>query len=431
MIDNATVSDAREGSIAVRPFSRVTLAVLILVATAWFGSLELRGLFVPDEGRYAEIPREMLASGDWITPRLNDLKYFEKPPLQYWMTASSYLLFGEDEWTARLPAALNGFLAILMVWYTGRRLWDIRTGTLSATLLIGSWAYFFAGQYLTLDMTLTACLTFAFCSFLWAQRQDGIHRNKWMVAAWLATALAVLSKGLVAVVLPALTLAVYFLVRRDFDVIRRLNPVMGGAVFSAVTLPWFIAVEIRNPEFLHFFFVHEHFERFAESSHHRPGPWWYYIPIMCVGLLPWTPALLKEGVDFIREKHNRISGFSPELFCAVWAVVVLLFFSAAQSKLPAYVLPALPAITLAFAKRLQVRGIGSLKWSAWGTALTGVGLVALVAVLPHFAQFAAFGDEVSTQNIWLYGAACTLIACGVCAIWTLRHARLAGAIAIL
>src|SRR3954453_12841688 len=210
MSDIKVVTEFSADEARIRSGSRwvkrlVFAGVFLFVAGAWFGSLELRGLFVPDEGRYAEIPREMLASGDWITPRLNDLKYFEKPPLQYWMTASSYLLFGEDEWTARLPAALNGFLAILMVWYTGRRLWDIRTGTLSATLLIGSWAYFLAGQYLTLDMTLTACLTFALCSFLLAQRQDGIHRNKWMVAAWLATALAVLSKGLVAVVLPALT----------------------------------------------------------------------------------------------------------------------------------------------------------------------------------------------------------------------------------
>jgi 4-amino-4-deoxy-L-arabinose transferase-like glycosyltransferase len=132
------------------------VAVALFVVAAWFGSLELRGLFIPDEGRYAEIPREMLATGDWITPRLNDLKYFEKPPLEYWMTALSFREFGEDEWTARLPSAMLGFFAMLMVGYTGCRLWDARTGALAATTLGSSWGYFLAGQYLTLDMTLIA-----------------------------------------------------------------------------------------------------------------------------------------------------------------------------------------------------------------------------------------------------------------------------------
>ena len=248
------------------------VAVFLFVASAWFGSLELRGLFVPDEGRYAEIPREMLATGDWITPRLNDLKYFEKPPLQYWMTAVSFRLFGEDEWTARLPAAMAGFFAMLMVGYTGYRLWGARTGALAAAMLVGSWAYFLAGQYLTLDMTLSACLTFALCSFLLAQSEKRVARmNAWMVAAWLAAALAVLSKGLIGAVLPAMTLFAYIVLRRETTLLRRLNPLVGTALFLLVALPWFVAVQLRNPEFFHFFFIHEHFQRFAESGHNRPG----------------------------------------------------------------------------------------------------------------------------------------------------------------
>jgi 4-amino-4-deoxy-L-arabinose transferase-like glycosyltransferase len=431
--ESTPIAEGARGSVK-DPWVRLILhvAIVLLVAAAWFGSLELRGLFVPDEGRYAEIPREMLASGDWITPRLNDLKYFEKPPLQYWMTAFSFSLFGEDEWTARLPAALAGFLAMLMVGYTGWRLWGAHVGVLAGAVLVGSWAYFLAGQYLTLDMTLSACLTFAFCSFLLAQSEDRASRsNAWMIAAWLAAALAVLSKGLIGIVLPGITLLAYIALRRDATALRRLNPVAGGAVFLLVAVPWFVMVQLRNPEFFHFFFVHEHLQRFAESDHHRPGAWWYYIPIMIVGLLPWTPALAKEFIDWSRERRVGAGGFSAELFCVLWAGVVVLFFSAAHSKLPAYILPALPAIALVFAKRIHTRGPNSLNWSAWGGVLAGITLIGLVALLPHFHKFAALGEEAARQRPWLFAAAGLLAVSSLGALWALRSTQKLTAIAVL
>jgi 4-amino-4-deoxy-L-arabinose transferase-like glycosyltransferase len=399
----------------------VCTAVFLFVAGAWFGSLELRGLFVPDEGRYAEIPREMLASGDWVTPRLTDLKYFEKPPFQYWLTALSFQLFGVDEWTARLPAALAGFLAMLMIGYTGYRLWNARTGLLAATVLAGSWAYFLAAQYLTLDMMLTSCLTSSLCCFLLAQKESSPSRAKaWMSGAWAAAALAVLSKGLVSVVLPGITLLMYVLIRRNGAILRRINFVFGVALFGLITMPWFVAVQLRNPEFFHFFFIHEHIERFSAAGHHRPGAWWYYIPIIVVGLLPWTPAIIKETLNSRKGDRNSTSGFSPELFCALWAIAVVLFFSASQSKLPAYILPALPAIALLFAERIHTRGGRSLNWSAWGTALIGFALIGLIASLSHFKQFAQLGEEAAAQIPWLYGAAITLVITGFSALWALR-----------
>jgi 4-amino-4-deoxy-L-arabinose transferase-like glycosyltransferase len=408
------------------------IAVLLFVASAWFGSLELRGLFAPDEGRYAEIPREMLASGDWITPRLNDLKYFEKPPLQYWMTAISFRLFGEDEWTARLPAAMAGFFAMLMVGFTGYRLWGERTAALAAAVLGGSWAYFLSGQYLTLDMTLTACLTVWLCSFLLAQTDNrSSGRNAWMVTAWLAAALAVLSKGLIGAVLPALTLFAYLLVRRETRLLKRLNPWVGGALFLLVALPWFVAVQLSNPEFFDFFFIHEHFHRFVETGHNRPGPWWYYLPVMIVGLMPWTPALVKEGLNWYHERRPRSTGFSPELFCVLWIGVIVLFFSASRSKLPAYILPALPAIALVFANRIQTRGPNSLSWSAWGTLLVGIALIGVTAFLPHLSAVAALGQDTVSQIPWFYGAACSMVLTGAGTVWALRSRRQFTAIMLL
>lgn len=408
------------------------VAVALFFVAAWFFGLELRGLFIPDEGRYAEIPREMLATGDWITPRLNGLKYFEKPPLQYWMTAYSFRLFGEDEWTARLPSAILGFFAMLMVGYTGYRLWDARTGALAAAMLGSSWAYFLAGQYLTLDMTLTACLTLALCSFLLAQKDDGASgRNAWMAVAWVAAALAVLSKGLIGVVLPAVTLLAYIAIRRETALLRRLNLFAGGALFLLIASPWFIAVQYRNPEFFDFFFIHEHFQRFAEPGHHRPGAWWYYIPIVIVGLMPWTPALLKEGMSLCKEHRHPAGGFSPEWFCAAWAGAIVLFFSASHSKLPAYILPALPAIALVLAKGVRTRGKDSLKWSAWGASLAGLALLGLTSLLPGVEKFAALGDDAIKRIPWLYAAAGTLLVAGMAALWSFRRNRIPAAVAVL
>ncbi len=406
--------------------------VCALLFVAWFGSLELRGLFIPDEGRYAEIPREMLVSGDWVTPRLNDLKYFEKPPLQYWLTAASFRVFGEDEWTARLPSALLGLLAVLMLAYTGYRLKGVATGILSAIVLASSWAYFLGAQYLTLDMTLTACLTMSFCSFLLAQCEVLAARAKsWMLAAWTTAALAVLSKGLIGIVLPGLAVASYMVVRRDYSLLSRLNAVAGGALFLAIAAPWFIVVQYRNPEFVGFFFVHEHLQRFAESGHHRAGPWWYYLPILVVGLMPWTPSLLRACLELSKMRTSHPNGFSVEWFAGLWAAVTLVFFSLSQSKLPAYILPAFPAVALILADQIQRRPRSTLTWATWGTALLAGGLLASLHFLPGASQFAALGDAAQHAITWLFAAAALLLVSAMAAIALVRRGRFAVAIALL
>ncbi len=213
------------------------------------------------------------------------------------------------------------------------------------------------------------------------------------------------------------------LLRRETALLRRLNPLVGIPLFLLVALPWFVAVQLRNPEFFQFFFIYEHYQRFAEAGHNRSGPWWYYVPIMIVGLMPWTPALVKEGLSWCKESRHRPIGFSVELFCILWAGVIVLFFSASQSKLPAYILPALPAIALVFANRIQTRGASSLKWSAWGTLLVGLGIVGLITLLSRTGQVAALAEGGVSQIPWLYGAASVLIVTGVGAIWALLGKR--------
>ena len=171
---------------------KTSYALLVAFALAWFACAGTRDLFNSDEARYAEIAREMVASGDWLTPHLNGYKYLEKPPLQYWATAASFALFGEHDWSARLWPALTGFLAALLIVFAGNRIGPPGAGWLAGIMLASSWGYLLAGQFLTLDMGVSAFLTLALCAFLLAQdrpRSEAARRN-WMLLAWAAMALS-------------------------------------------------------------------------------------------------------------------------------------------------------------------------------------------------------------------------------------------------
>lgn len=232
-------------------------ALLGLLALIWFGGLEYRVLFHPDEGRYAEIPREMVVRGDWITPHLNDLPYFEKPPLQYWATAAAFEVFGQHQWTVRLYPALTGLLGVLLTALAGWRLFGRETGLTAAAILGSSFLYVLGGQVITLDMGLSFVLHLALVGFLWAQRAGASERETrhGMWLAWAAMALAVLSKGLISIVLPALALGVYIAWQRDWHLLRRLHLGGGLTLFQLIAAPWFIAVSARNPTFPDFFFI--------------------------------------------------------------------------------------------------------------------------------------------------------------------------------
>jgi len=320
----------------------VLVAALLAV---WFGTLDHRALLRPDEGRYAEIPREMAATGDWLTPRLNAIKYFEKPPLQYWATASAYSLFGEHHWTARLWTALTGLGGILLAAFLGTRLWGLRAGIVAGTALAGTTLYNIMGHLTSLDMGLTFFLQLALTGFVLAQQAaaPAIGR-RWMLLAWAGLAGAVLSKGLVALVLTGLAIVAYTAVNRDIGPWKRFAPLSGLLLFLAITAPWFVAVSLANPEFPHFFFIHEHFERFLTRAHRRYQPGGYFVFIYLVGALPFA-LLYLHGL--LKAWGRRTAGqFSAERFLAVWVVTTFGFFSLSSSKLPPYILPIFPALAL-------------------------------------------------------------------------------------
>lgn len=306
--------------------SRRLAVLFLLLSLGWFGTLGVRPLYKADESRYGEISREMLATGDWITPRLNGFRYLEKPPLQYWSTAAFFSLLGEKDWVARLWTALTGFAGVALVLYAGNRLWGAPAGAYAAAVLAGSPLYVLLGQVNTLDMGVSVLLAAALVAFLLGE----------MLWFWAACALAVLSKGLIGIVLPGAAIAVFLLIKKDWQLIGRIRPIAGPALFLAITAPWFVAAARANPEFLHFFFIQEHFQRFTSEMHQRVEPFWYFVPILLAGIGPWLLPFLRS----LKPKDDAT------LFLLIWAAVVLVFFSASGSKLAPYILPIFPAAAL-------------------------------------------------------------------------------------
>nr|WP_298726679.1 glycosyltransferase family 39 protein [uncultured Steroidobacter sp.] len=356
---------------------------LALLTAVWFLLPAVRPLTHPDEGRYAEIPREMLVSGDWVTPHLNDLPYLEKPPLQYWATAFAYKLFGPSEWSARLCVTLSGWLNVVLVFLLGRRLWNRDTGTIAAALLGSSVLYFVMGQVLTLDMTFAFLLNAMLCCFCMAQLNRDCARPAsgwWMLLSWAMLGLATLTKGIVALLIAGAVLSIYMLWQRDWHAWRNLRLLPGIAVVLVITVPWFVLVSRANPDFLHFFFVHEHLQRYLTYEARRVEPWWYFIGMLAAGTLPWTWQMSSALARGWRATVPR-GQFDACRLLWVWCVFVVVFFSLSGSKLAPYILPVLPPLALLTAAReMPTR---SLDLSAWIMLASSAALVGFTLIAPN------------------------------------------------
>ena len=413
------------------PTQPVLWLLALLMTVVWFAMLGNRTLVPTDEGRYAEMAREMLVSGDWITTRLNGIKYFEKPPLQIWMTALAFKVFGLGEWQARLWTGLCGYAGILLTGVAGMHLFGRRTG-LAAALILASCLFWSAlGHINTLDMGLAGGMTLALCGMLVSQAAAGplqvATRRNWMLACWAGMALAVLSKGLIGLALPGAVLIVYTLVARDWAIWTRLHLLAGLAVFTAITVPWFVLVSLHNPEFARFFFIHEHFERFTSKVHHRVGAWYYFLPILAAGLLPWLAVTVQAMWQGSREQRASPAAaapagrFQPKKLLLVWSILIFVFFSASGSKLPSYILPIFPALALLLAAYLQNAPRRAWWLLAGSVAFLGFGMLALVTRMPHFAKDAADLANYHAAQPWAAAAALALLAGSLPVLWWCRR----------
>ena len=344
-------------------------ALALLSAVVWLEPAAAP-LAEPDEARYAEIPREMLAAHDLVVPRLNGVPYLEKPPLLYWANAASLSLFGQTPWAARLPTRLAGLATALLLLLGVRRIWGEAAGLAAAVAyLLSPAGFLFSRVNLTDGM-----LSFFFALTIFLAREallsEKAARARGLAAlTGLAAGLAFLSKGLVALALPGAILIGWCLATRRLRTLVSLGLLPALPVFLVVVLPWLIAAESRVPGFLQFFFVHEHFQRFATGQARRPGPITYFVAVFIAGFLPVLPFFAKglSGLGPVRRWRDE---HPDALLFALWFAVVFVFFSISQSKLPPYLLPAFPAAaTLAGRGLSGTRGRGAFLWSAGLTAL--------------------------------------------------------------
>jgi 4-amino-4-deoxy-L-arabinose transferase-like glycosyltransferase len=394
------------------------LACVFLVL--WFGALDEREFFHPDEGRYAEIPREMVASGDWITPRLNGLKYFEKPVLQYWITAVSYLALGEEEFVARLWPALAGFLTLLLVYRMGRRIAGVRAGVVAAAVLATTFQFFVFSQIVTLDMGLSFFLTLALYGFLASQdrRVAPSRQRNSAILMWAAMALAVLSKGLVGVVLPALVLFAYIAIERDWKLLGRLHWGVGIPVFLLIALPWFVWVQVRNPEFFQFFFIREHFGRYALDEHRRAGAWYYFLAMLLIGALPWSWLYFKAMFSSWRDSPINHFVINPLRLLILWVIAIVVFYSLSRSKLPGYILPVYPALAVLLGCYVQRANMQLSHKLLLGIAALGVVVMAAAPLVTRIPKFADDADLITPFVGWAMAAGGILFASSVVATAT-------------
>jgi 4-amino-4-deoxy-L-arabinose transferase-like glycosyltransferase len=384
----------------------------IALAAVWFATMPMRPLVDPDEGRYAEIPREMVATGDWITPRLDGFKYFEKPPLQYWATAAAYSVFGVREWTARLWTVGLAFLCLPMVFGWTARLYGRTAGFAALTALVVSPYFELIAHLNLLDAGFAFWLAGAVFAFTLAQcsADKSSGERRWMLLAWVAAALAVLSKGIVVGVLTGGTLVVYTLLERDTRPWRRLHLMLGLPLFLLIAVPWFIAVSARNPSFPQFFFVHEHFARFLTTVHKRAEPWWYFLGLLVIGALPWLWALpgacRRAWLESARENQ-----FKPLKFVLIFSGLTLVFFSVSESKLAPYILPMMPTLAAIIGVHLAENPAFVRRMARF----TG-GLLLFLAVGFSVYAIRRYGFLPPTAIPWLI-AASIAAAYGVFATW--------------
>jgi 4-amino-4-deoxy-L-arabinose transferase-like glycosyltransferase len=362
------------------------LALIAFCGFLFLLGLQLVGLVGADEPRYAQVAREMLARHDWVTPVLYGHPWLEKPPLYYWCAIVAYKAAGEvSDVAARLPSAILSSLLIIFIYVWTRR---FRRGMqLDAALITAASAIVIGfGRSASTDMPLAVMFTSAMlCWYGW---YTGAGR-RWLLAFYFFSGLGTLAKGPVAVLLAGLIIVVFAVLRRDGRLVLRTLWPAGIALYLAITVPWFIAVQRANPDFFRVFFLQHNLERFATGLYHHPQPFWFYLPVALLALAPWTVFVVAAVVDAVRDWRFSVQQPAGQedfrTYLTLWLLLPIVFFSISQSKLPGYILPAIPAGTILLADFIRRRELDAVKpslWMVWLHALISSAMVVAALIVP-------------------------------------------------
>lgn len=385
--------------------------VLLLIVALYIVPLGVRPMFVPDEARYAEVPREMIASGDWVSPHLNGLRYFEKPAPGYWATAGSIMLFGANNFAIRLPSALSvaltAFIILGMAASEAKK--DETSAPLAALIFLTSLEVYAMGTFCVLDNLLASFLTGIMAGFYLASTAAPGSRQekKYLLFSGIFCGLAFLTKGFLAFAVPILVIVPFLLSQRRFADIFRMAwlPLLTALL---VALPWSILIHLREPQFWHYFFWNEHVHRFLASNAQHKKSFWYFFLIAPPMFLPWI-FLVPAAVTGLFSKTGALGTdkgrISPLIsFCICWFVFPFLFFSVSNGKLLTYILPCFPPLAILISLGLH-RALSQGRFRSFqlgtmaATLLYGALLVAIIILLVA-THFFGFSIALPENRIW-------------------------------
>jgi 4-amino-4-deoxy-L-arabinose transferase-like glycosyltransferase len=352
------VMEPRAGAeLRLRSIRALPLLALLVTCFMLFARLGGIPLAEPDEGRNAEVAREMMASGAWLVPTLAGLPYLDKPAFFFRSVAVSYSLLGVNEAAARLPSALSSFATLAMLFAFCRRRYGETTASLAVIAAATAPLFFAFSRLVIMDAMLGTFVCASIFAAVLAEEADGRTRRLWYLGSAAAAGFATLVKGPVGFLVPGLVVTVFHLVERRRGALRRCFHPLHLLLFLAVVLPWFVSLGIRQPGFFYYGLVEESFHRFTTGSFNRSEPFWFYLPVVFAGLFPWSLLLPEAAVVAWKRRAGRFSGWSStDRLFAVWTLVVVVFFSLSRSKQPGYVLTAMVALS-ALTARLLARAL--------------------------------------------------------------------------
>jgi 4-amino-4-deoxy-L-arabinose transferase-like glycosyltransferase len=399
----------------------IRLALCALAAAVvYLPALGAPALWEPDEGRYAEIAREMLLSADYVTPRDDFVRYFEKPPLMYWATAASIHILGENEFAVRLPAALFSIGEVIVTCALAETMFGASVGLLAALALALSPLVWGFARFITLDPALAFFVTAALAAFYTAAtvpRFLSRAARRWLIVSAVMVAMGTLTKGPVALIICGGVALIYLAMEQRLRELAAIPWLECSLIFAAIVLPWFAAVAVLNPEFLSYFFIHEHLHRYLANTEHGWGPW-FLIVVAAAGAWPWL-WFVPLGITNLRRDSGREPRIASALrFLMIWFLFVLVFFSIPRSKLGSYILPAMPALAIVAGyglkslSELDRERLGPmLRWFAIvnGT-LAGAGVVMLVFAAASVGRWVVVDGIFAAVGLALGGAAAYRIA---------------------